>query len=313
LKQRALVTGGCGFIGSHLLDILVERGFETLTADILFHDNYRNIAHLEGKAELSKTDIRDRSALNALFAEFRPNHVYHLAAHHFIPYCNQHPVEAIETNVIGTQNVADACVAHGVETVFFASTAAVYGISDTPHQEADMPDPLDIYGVTKAAGEKIMHFATRGTSLKVRIGRYFNAVGNRETNPHILPEIVDQLKANPAGPLRLGNVSPKRDYIHAADLADASYTLVNHPNSETLDTVNLGSGEEYSVEELVDLFSNALGKKINIESDPARVRKNDRPHLCAGVSKLHEKYGWKRLHSLQEAINELAAQTKPTV
>ena len=305
MTKRALVTGGCGFIGSHLLDILVERGFETLAVDILFHNNFHNIEHLDKKVELNKADIRDAEALGRVFARFRPHHVYHLAAHHFIPYCNEHPVEAMQTNLIGTQNVVDASVAAGAEKLFFASTAAVYGISESPHRETEMPDPLDIYGVTKAAGEKIVNFATRGSSLKVRIGRYFNAVGNRETNPHILPEIVKQLKNNPSGPLKLGNVSPKRDYIHAADLADASYTLVNHANDETVDTVNLGSGLEYSVEELVELFGGALGRKIHIESDPERILKNDRPHLCADVSKLHGKYGWKQQHSLQEAVSEL--------
>lgn len=303
-----IVTGGCGFIGSHLLDILVDQGFETLAVDILFHDSYKNIAHLEGKADLSKTDIRNEQSVRGLFADFRPQHVYHLAAHHFIPYCNEHPVAAIETNLIGTQNIANACAEYGVEKLFFASTAAVYGISDNPHEETENIDPLDIYGVTKAAGEKIVNFITRRADLKVRIGRYFNAVGNRETNPHILPEIVNQLKADPSIPLKLGNVSPKRDYIHAADLARASFELVNHPGDDVMDTVNLGSGQEFSVEEIVELFGNAMHRTIAIESDPGRVRKNDRPHLCANISRLKHKYEWKPAHSLQQAIAELASE-----
>jgi len=310
LTQRALVTGGCGFIGSHLLDVLTDHGFETLTVDILFHKtSLQNIRHLEGRIELNQTDIRDTKALREIFDRFRPHHVYHLAAHHYIPYCNQYPIEAIDTNLLGTQNVADACSAYGVERLFFASTAAVYGISDHPHQETQLPDPLDVYGVTKAAGEKIAAFTARNSKTKVRIGRFFNAVGNRETNPHIIPEIVTQLRANPSGPLKLGNVSPKRDYIHAADLADSSFAVLNR-GEETLDTVNLGSGCEYSVRDLVGLFEIALQRKIEIISDPERVRKNDRPHLCADVSKLHQEYNWKQTHSLQEAIDELSQQIR---
>jgi UDP-glucose 4-epimerase len=307
MKEKALISGGCGFIGSYLLDLLIERGFDCAVADILHHDNYDLIAPREGQFRFFRTDIRDREALAELFGEFRPKHVFHLAAHHFIPYCNENPLTTIHTNIVGTQNVADCCEAFGAQRLFFASTAAVYGVSEAPHREDDRPDPIDIYGVSKAAGEKIVTFLAKKGSVKVKIGRYFNAVGPRETNPHIIPEIVSQLASNPSEPaVHLGNLSPKRDYIHAADIASATFRVLMDAAGDSIDTVNIGSGYQHSVGELVGKFAIALRREIRIESDEARRRQSDRPNLCADITKLRTAYNWSPKYSLESAIRELA-------
>jgi len=309
-KQRpALITGGCGFIGSHLVDVLVAGGMECAVVDNLFQQSFHNLRHLEGRIRFYRQDIRDQAGLDRIFAEERPGLVFHLAAHHYIPYCNQHPVEAFENNVIGTQRVAEACRAHGAARLFFASTAAVYGASDTPHRECDLPNPLDIYGVTKYAGEKIVTFLAESSEVPVTIGRYFNAAGPRETNPHILPELCRQVSRSLAAPrVCVGNTTPQRDYIDARDLAEATAVVTSAARNSRLDIVNIGSGVERSVTDLVAMFEAALGTGITIEQDPARMRASDRPHLCADVSRLRETYGWTARMDLLDSVRDILAE-----
>jgi UDP-glucose 4-epimerase len=212
----------------------------------------------------------------------------------------------LETNVIGTQNIVDACKKFAVEVLFFASTAAIYGVSDRPHVEDETPDPIDLYGLSKFAGEKLVSLLATPGGTRVRIGRYFNAVGHRETNPHLIPEIVSQLR-NSSGPitLRLGNTTPRRDYIAASDLASGSYRMMTADYPEPLDIANIGTGLEHSVDELVGRFEQLLQRPIIISVDPARIRAVDRQHLCANASKMLNQYHWAPEHNLDSMLMDL--------
>lgn len=304
--KKALVTGGCGFIGSAVVDNLLSRGMECVVVDNLFQNSLANLEPVLDRIRFEKIDIRNADAMERVFAEERPDMVFHLAAHHFIPYCNQNPQEAISVNIAGTQTVADCCGEFEVERLFFASTAAVYAPSEEPHQETQLPDPMDIYGVTKHVGEKITGFLSKQGVTQVAVGRFFNAVGLRETNPHILPEIVSQLQANPAGPLKLGNLFPKRDYIHVKDIADGAVILTMGLD-EPFDMVNIGAGNDVTVAGLVEVCERVLGYKIPIESDPLRVRKSDRMRLRADNTKLKMKYGWSPRRNLDNAVMQVLA------
>jgi UDP-glucose 4-epimerase len=311
-ERRVLVTGGLGFIGSYLVDTLLAAHRQCTVIDSKFHKDYSHAAHLEGRIALYEDNIADAVRLDRIFEETQPQDVYHLAAHHFIPYCDNHPTDAIGVNIIGTQNVADSCARFGVENLFVASTAAVYGPSDAPHRETERATPMDIYATTKFAAERIGWILTRRSPVRVRVGRYFNAVGSRETNPHIVPEIIEQLRGSISHPrLRLGNIFPKRDYIHASDLAEASFAVVNANTAESFDVVNIGSGKEYSVSDLVGFFSREIGCPIPIEVDKARLRKVDRPHLCASIEKIAHVYGWYPKRGLTDTIRELAGLCMP--
>jgi UDP-glucose 4-epimerase len=302
--MKVLVTGGAGFIGSYLIDHLIKFGYNCIVLDNLFQNSISNIQHNLQRVKFYKVDITNKDELVRVFNEEKPENVFHLAAHHFIPFCNEKPVEAITTNIIGTQNIADMCIQYSVKKIYFASTAAVYAPSESMHKESDNPDPIDIYGVSKLSGEKIMRFLHEKTGMQVMIGRFFNAIGKRETNPHIIPEILKQLSQNPEQPtLKLGNLHPLRDYIHASDMARAAISLIE--SSEKFDIVNIGLGKAYSVKDLISLFESAIGKKIEVFEDPARVRKSDRPVLCADNTKLKNKYHWEPAFSLQDTINSL--------
>ena len=303
--ETALVTGGAGFIGSYLAEQLVNAGVECNVLDCLFHGSLSNLSSVSSKITLHRADLRSEKEVAKVFAVVQPEAVFHLAAHHFIPYCDKHPVDTVETNIIGTQIIADACARFGTKRLFYASTAAVYAPGAQPHNESEIPHPPDVYGMSKYAGERIVSALSASSSVTVRVGRYFNAVGPRETNLHIVPEIMRQLMDPAFKALLLGNLFPKRDYVHAADLASGSIRMLSVDAPGNWDVANIGSGKAASVADLIGIFEKALGRTIPVENDPTKTRVSDRPLLVADTTRMKQVYGWQVRRSLDEAVAEL--------
>ena len=239
-----------------------------------------------------------------IFDEFKPDCLLHLAAIHFIPYCNKNPVETIEVNMKATLNllnIAKKC--KKLKGVFLASTAAVYPIHDYAINESLEPEPVDIYGISKLMCEHLFHEFYLETSINSTIFRFFNAFGPNETNPHLIPEIFNQIK-NGSRVIKLGNLKPKRDFIHTYDMSRAVRGLIEKP-IDGYDIFNLGRGIEYSVEDVVKAFEKAINSTINIEQDSSRMRKTDRMHLLADVTKLKNYLNWEPIESLESGINQM--------
>jgi len=190
-----------------------------------------------------------------------------------------------------------------VRKLLFASTAAVYHICDVAIREDHPTGPMDIYGLSKLEGERIVNEFYLQTAIPSIVCRFFNAFGPNETNPHLIPEIQNQVNAGKRS-IHLGNLTPKRDFIHTYDMAAAIERLLDQ-FEKGIDTFNLGRGIEYSVTEVVEAFEKQLGEKIEIIVDPARVRKVERMHLLADISKLCRFTGWKPAISLEEGIRTL--------
>lgn len=302
--KRTLITGGFGFIGSAVAAELMAGGREVFILDNLACGSRDFLAVPDD--HFIRCDILDRDGVSRAVMEVRPEEVIHLAAIHFIPYCNQHPYESSNINLQGTINVLDAAHACGtVRQVLFASTAAVYPIVDEAIRETHALGPLDVYGLSKMVGERLCHEFHLATGIPTIVCRFFNAFGPNETNPHLIPEIQRQVNAG-CRRLRLGNLDPKRDFIHTSDMARAILAMLE-AGLAGYDVFNLGRGEEYSVRDIVAAFSRILGEEIGIEIDPQRVRKTDRLHLLADISKLKARTGWEPRVSLDEGLATLLA------
>jgi UDP-glucose 4-epimerase len=305
MSKKVLITGGAGFIGSALSKHLQEEGHEVFVLDNLSFGR-RDLAGVPDD-RFFQVDMRDRKATEKVFEATRPNWVLHLAAIHFIPYCNHHPVEATDININGTISVLEAAQTKGsVEQVFVASTAAVYPIADGAMDEQHALGPMDIYGTTKLATEKLASEFHLRTKIPTIVGRFFNAFGPNETNPHLFPEIQRQVLGG-ARTLQLGNLDPKRDYIHTEDMSRAMSALLAK-GIKGYDTFNIGRGIEYSVREIVEAFERQLGEKLSIEVDPARVRKVERLHLLADVRKLKTATGWEPKWGIDEGVATLLTE-----
>lgn len=300
--MKTLITGGAGFIGSAIVPLLKKEGQEIFVLDNLSFGNREFIDIPDSHFFLA--DIRDGKKVQKVITQLKPEIVVHLAAIHFIPYCNQHPFEASDINIRGTMNVIDTCKSlSSLKRIFFASTAAVYPIDDEAVKESHELLPLDIYGLSKLTGEHLFKKFWLETGIDTIVCRFFNAFGPNETNPHLIPEIEKQLRDG-LRTIKLGNLTPKRDFIHTYDMASAVSKLLKLEKAG-YDLFNLGRGIEYSVVEIVEAFERQLDEKINIEVDPTRVRKVERQHLLADVNKLKNSTGWEPVWSIDEGIKNL--------
>lgn len=300
--NKILVTGGAGFIGSAIVPQLKKEGYDVFVLDNLSFGN-RNFIDVDDD-HFFLADIRDEQKLGEILGVLGPEMIIHLAAIHFIPYCNQHPFEAADINIRGTINLLRSAKGAGkISKIFFASTAAVYPITEYAVSEDNDLLPLDIYGLSKLTGEHLLKEFHLETGIDTIVCRFFNAFGPNETNPHLIPEIEKQLREGKRT-IKLGNLTPRRDFIHTYDMASAVLKLLKMKGIG-YDIFNLGRGIEYSVVEIVEAFEKHLNEKITIEIDPARVRKVEREHLLADVSRLKRSTGWEPEWGIDEGIRNL--------
>lgn len=297
--SKVFVTGGAGFVGGPLCRKLKRLGHDVLVYDNFFNGRRENVAGLD----VVEGDIRDMDALRKTVAGFRPDAVMHLAAIHFIPYCNAHPAEAVDVNTRGTAALLEVLQAAEVPLVIGISTAAVYSPSDHAHSEDDPTVPIDIYGYSKLHAEDLLKLYRRQTGRGAVTVRFFNVYAARDTNPHVLPDILDQIRAG-KDELELGNLEPKRDYIYVEDVADALIGLLSFKTGGEYHFFNLGTGREHSVTELVEAISKCLGRELRIRSVQARQRKVERPHLLAAIRKLSSATGWRPRYDLEQGLME---------
>ena len=296
-----LVTGGAGFVGSHLVERLVDAGERVAVLDDLSRGRR---AWLRPEVELHQVDIRDAAAVRGVVAAAAPEVVLHLAAMHFIPAVDGAPEVARAVNVGGTKGLLDALRDRPPRLLLFASTAAVYPDRAGQIAEACPPEPRDLYGGTKLEGERLVSRFADETGARCVVARIFNVVGPRETNAHVVPEVVEQLRHGAAG-VRLGNLDSRRDYTDVRDVADALLALLEVAGEERL--FNVGSGRSVSVRDLVDICAEVLGRPVAIGVDPERLRPVDRHELVADTRRLRHATGWEPRRSLEETLAELLA------
>jgi UDP-glucose 4-epimerase len=305
--MKVFVTGGAGFIGSHVVDHLMSLGHSVVVVDNFYsgRDHWRG---QELHPEIAKVDILDRKAVAEIFQSFKPEVLFHLAAHHYIPFCDRNPGAAYELNVSGTLNVLNAASESGVAKVFFASTADVYAPSPRAHREDDAVGPFSSYGRTKLIGEMICRGVNEwGWKPDLLIGRIFNAVGVRETNPHLVPEVIGQI-AQGVNELRLGNLHPTRDFVdlptQARAIVDATFAV------QGIETVNIGSGCAVRVSEMIDLILAEAGRHIDVTFDPQKGRASERSNLCGSTNRLKTLIGYAPEPAGQETIRTILDEAK---
>ena len=299
---RALVTGGLGFIGTQLCRILVEDGYDVAVLDDLSVGRPENLSRATADGvRLYVSDVRDLAAVRESLEEFRPARVVHLAAVHFIPTCESQPTRAVAVNVAGTQAVLEACSrSDTVESVVVASSGAVYAPALEPHAEDATLGATDVYGRTKTWNEWQAQYFHEQTGIPVGIARIFNAVGPGETNPHLLPAIIEQILT--ADDLRLGDLTTRRDYVFTADVARGLVLLADGCRQHGLLTCNLGSEHSTSGEDLVALVARLTEREVEVTPDAARFRASDRPVLQSDCRRARESLDWSAETPLEDAV-----------
>lgn len=306
-EKRALVTGGCGFIGAWLCKSLALDGWRVAAVDDLSVGRHENLsAEAARSVEIAEIDIRDSAKLDALVSRFDPAAVFHLAAVHFIPACESDPRRAIDVNVTGTQSVLDSCARKPVDAVVIASSGAVYDPSDQPHDEGSRLAPTDVYGHTKLWAEQLGARFHSKASAGLGVARIFNVIGPGETNPHFVPSLLQQ--ALNGNEVRLGNLTTKRDYIHVADVARGLRRLATAAAGGNAAICNLGGGHAYEGHEVVDRVERLIGRPLSIVTDEKRLRASDRPVLASDNSRAERVLGWSPRQGLDEGLRDAMAR-----
>jgi len=289
-ETRVFITGGAGFIGTALSRARLRDGATVLAYDDFSAGNRRLLSETSECLQIVRGQVENYDLVRTTMAEFRPTIVYHLAAVHYIPSCEADPLRALATNVRGTQSILLACRDVGVDQVIVASTSSVYADSEEPYTEAYRTAPRDIYGLTKLFAELLAQHFHAETGCTTTIGRFFNVYGPHDTIPHIIPEVLTQL-AEGNDSLRLGNLGPRRDFIFIDDMVAALISLTRVERG-SFEMFNIGSGKDYSIEELIHLLGLTIGAGLNVTLDPSRIRKFERPRLAANIAKIRSVTGW---------------------
>ena len=300
--DRVLVTGGAGFIGSHLVETLLDSGAEVLVLDDfrLGRREHLGRAGSSGRLTVVEGDIRNAVDL-APVADFAPDTVFHLAALHFIPYCNAHPQEALDVNALGLDAVFRALRPAPLKAFVFASSGAIYGFGDDPWPETAPARPDEIYGMSKWLGEQAMaRFHLDRPGVRTVVARLFNTYGPRETNPHVLPDIVQAL--SDGKPIEIGNLWPKRDLVFVTDTAAGlAASAAGGPGFEIF---NVGTGYGTTIADVLQSIEAITGSTLDVRQVPGRMREGD-GHLVSDSRKLRDATGWKPQHDLATGLRQL--------
>lgn len=299
-----IVTGGGGFIGRAIVDKLTALGHRVVVLDNLSIRASRAVPAWPRGAELVPGDVRDRSFVQSVLERERPSTLYHLAAIHYIPACDEDPAECVSVNTAGGASVLEACIrVESPPTCVVASTAAVYAPAEAAHREDDRLGPIDIYGLSKLWLEQLADLYARRNGLRLRVARLFNVYGPGETNPHLIPSLVDQALAG--GVIQTGNLSTQRDYVHVRDVANALIAMATASQADGIVCVNVGSGRAVSGREVVDAIAASMGRKLEIATDASRLRPVDRPQLLSDPRRAADLLGWRAQVSFEDGIGDL--------
>jgi NAD dependent epimerase/dehydratase len=302
---RVLVTGAGGFIGSHLTELLVERGAQVRA---LVHYNSRNDwGHLEdldddvrGAVEVVAGDVQD--PFGVARAVRGCDTVFHLAALIGIPYSYVAPQTYVATNVSGTLNVLEAAREAGVRRLVHTSTSETYGTARyTPIDEQHPLQGQSPYSASKIGADKLVESYHRSFRLPVVTLRPFNTFGPRQSLRAVIPTIVAQALAG--GPVRLGSLTPVRDFTFVTDTARA-FVAAADDAVDSGQTFNAGNGKGVTIAELVDLVLEVMGTDAPVVADDERVRPEASEvfELICDASALHAATGWAPEVSLRDGI-----------
>ncbi len=301
--MRILITGGTGFVGSHLIAQLLKPG-DAKIAVLAFDDP----AVPEPGVEYHHADIRDADTVRTIVRQFEPEHIYHLAGVATMDGATRQPALAYEVSAIGSHNLFDAAMSSPhPPRILYVSTSHVYGRAAGRLTETSPVAPANPYAASKAMAE-VLAFQYRGRDQGgVITVRSFSHTGPGQTPDYVFPNIAKQFAEIEAGlrppRLVLGNLDSKRDF---SDIRDAvrAYAMVL-ARAKVGEVYNVCAGKAVALAEIIEIFQTVSKIKVEIAQDPARVRADEIPEICGDLTKIHADTGWKPEIPLEQTIRDL--------
>jgi len=295
--MKSLVTGGAGFIGSNLVDRLLQMGHEVIVIDNE-HSDAHDQFYWNDKAQNYKYDIRDYENTRPLYDGV--DYVFHIAAEARIQPAIENPIEAVSINSVGTVTVLQCAREAGVRRVIYSSTSSGYGMNQTPNIETQSDDCLNPYSVSKVNGEKLCKMYTNLYGLQTICFRYFNVYGERQPlRGQYAPVIGIFFRQKSAGePLTIvGDGNQRRDFTYVGDVVNANImAAISNPDPDAFGEVyNVGTGTNYSINQIARMIDHPT---VNIAPRPGEARVS-----LANNQKLHKTFGWEPTMKLEDWIS----------
>jgi UDP-glucose 4-epimerase len=295
VKFKFLVTGGCGFIGSNLVDLLVDRGHEVVVIDNL---SSKGTPHFNRNATYHIEDLTDYDKVQHLFGGV--DCVYHMASEVSIQYCVEYPNESMRNNILSTTNTLEASRAHGVKRVVFSSTSAVYGNSlFLPSIETNTTECFNTYSISKYTGEQLCKMYYDLYGMETISFRYFNVYGNRQPSQGQYAPVMGifRKQKEEGNPLTIvGEGFQTRDFVNVNDVVEANYMAATVKLDTYGGVYNVGTGESIAIEHIARMISD-----YQIHLPP---RKGEVLHSRACIDKIRTDFGWEPTVKLGDWLRE---------
>ncbi|MBW2989443.1 GDP-mannose 4,6-dehydratase [Candidatus Woesearchaeota archaeon] len=309
---KALITGITGFVGSHLAELLLSKGYE-VWGIVRWRSTTENIRHISSKLKIIEADLNDSHSFYAAIQKIKPDEIYHLAAQSFVPTSWTAPADTMKTNAIGTINLFEAVRKAGIDPkIHVAGSSEEYGLvlpEETPIKETNPLRPLSPYGVSKIAQDMLSYQYFKSYGLKTVLTRGFNHSGPRRGDVFVCSDFakqiagIEQRKKEPV--IKVGNLEAKRDFTDVRDMVKGYYLALQE--GKPGERYNICSGKAYSMQQVLDILLGLSEAKITVEKDPERVRPSDVPILLGDNSKFKEATGWKPEISFEQTLKDLMA------
>jgi len=306
---KALVTGATGFIGSNLLRALVSNNFETHVA-IRKESDVRRISEVLDQVEVHYCDLTDRVRVKRMVHETKPPMIFHLAACGATPH-QKEKMKMMNANFMGTVNLVDACLESGFECFINTGSSSEYGTKLEPMKETDLLEPIDDYGVSKAAATLYCQSVARNHDLKMFTLRLFSPYGYFEDSNRLVPYLVRSCLTDE--PVVLHNPRAVRDFVFVEDVVNAYLGAASNADKIMSGEIfNVGSGKQHRVQDVFDIVrrTTCYEKKAKVSNDKS-VRPGDRAIMWkANIAKIKKNLGWEATTTLPEGIEKTVSWFK---
>lgn len=313
--KTILVAGGAGYIGSHMVALLKEKGYNVIVVDNFITGHYNAI---KGADKIYSGDLADKKFLNNIFLDNKIDGVINFAAYALVGESMKEPFKYYQNNIMSAVSLLDIMHKHGVKYIVFSSTCAVYGNVESLISENTETNPINPYGDSKLSVERILKQYDQIYEIKYVALRYFNAAGannqagigeDHHNETHLIPLVLQTALGQRDSISIYGDDYPTadrtcvRDYIHVEDLAAAHILALEYLwGGNGSDIFNLGTGKGYSVKEIIKTVEQIIGKTIPIKIEPRRP--GDPPILVAANKKAKDILGWQPTKDLNDIIHD---------
>lgn len=310
MKKKALITGITGFVGSHLAELLIKKGFE-VHGTTRPRSKTESIDHLKDALNLWDADILDSHSLYSVMVKVKPRFIFHLAAQSFVPTSWASPANTLETNVIGTVHLFEAVRRAEIDPVIqIACSSEEYGLvypKELPVKETNPLRPQSPYAVSKVAMDYLGYQYNQSYKMKIIRTRAFNHTGPRRGDVFVSSNFAKQIalieKGKKPPTIFVGNLSSKRDFTDVRDIVRAYLLAVQKCTPG--EVYNISSGKAWEIKKVLEILLSFAKRKVNVRKDPKRLRPSDVPILLGDSTKFRKKTGWKPKIPFKKTLKDL--------